>query len=129
MRRCDRRRASVGRGGVREPVRSDARQQAVRGSPLPWLAVLAQVRKDLCDDMNPQFRASYSERGRSLVQIGCSVESMEPEDLYAVLGYLLELAHDREPEARLAQEAPLGSPPGVDLPGIDPPKIDGLIEG
>lgn len=79
--------------------------------------------------MNPQFRAHYAERGRSLSVMGYSVETMEPEDLYAVIGYLLELAEDREPEARLAQEAPLGSPRGADIPGIDPPKNDGLIEG
>lgn len=79
--------------------------------------------------MNPQFRAQYTERGRALTVMGYSVERMEADDLYAVIGYLLELAEDRSPEARLAQEAPLGSPPGKHIPGSDPPKNDGLIEG
>ena len=79
--------------------------------------------------MNPQFREQYAERGRTLTVMGYSVEDMQQEDLYAVIGYLLELSHDRSPEIRLAQEAPLGSPPGKSLPGIDPPKNDGLVEG
>lgn len=79
--------------------------------------------------MNSQFRAHYAERGRSLNVMGYSVETMQAEDLYAVIGYLLELSEDRDPEARLAQEAPLGSPPGSDAPLSDPPKNDGLIEG
>ena len=74
--------------------------------------------------MNSQFRAHYADRGRSLNVMGYSVE-----DMYAVIGYLLELSEDRDPEARLAQEAPLGSPPGSDPPLSDPPKNDGLIEG
>lgn len=61
--------------------------------------------------------------------MGYAVEDMEPDDLYAVIGYLLELAKDRDPEARLAQEAPLGSPPGTSAPLSDPPKNDGLVEG
>ncbi|NLG74708.1 MAG: hypothetical protein GX535_00570 [Xanthomonadaceae bacterium] len=79
--------------------------------------------------MNAQFRAHYAERGRALNVMGYSVEDMQAEDLYAVIGYLLEVAHDRNPEARLAQEAPLGSPPGQNFPLSDPPKNDGLIEG
>jgi hypothetical protein len=79
--------------------------------------------------MNPQFRAQYSERGRALTVMGYSVQDLDVEDLYAVIGYLLDLAHDRSPEVRLAQEAPLGSPPGKTYPGIDPPKNDGLVEG
>lgn len=79
--------------------------------------------------MNAQFRAHYAERGRSLSVMGYPVGDMQAEDLYAVIGYLLELAADREPEARLAQEAPLGSPPGTHIPGSDPPKNDGLVEG
>jgi hypothetical protein len=79
--------------------------------------------------MNPQFRAQYTERGRSLTVMGYSVQEMDTEDLYAVIGYLLDLSQDRAPEARLAQEAPLGSPPGKNYPGSDPPKNDGLVEG
>jgi|GEM_PF-1091896 hypothetical protein len=79
--------------------------------------------------MNAQFRSHYAARGRALEVLGLSVEKMSADDLYALIGYLLELAEDRHPEARLAQEAPLGSPPGHILPGGDPPKNDGLVEG
>jgi hypothetical protein len=79
--------------------------------------------------MNPQFRDQYAKLGRALCVMGYSVEDMEQEDLYAVIGYLLELSRDRSPEILLAQEAPLGSPPGKSLPGMDPPKNDGLVEG
>jgi len=47
---------------------------------------------------------------------------MDPDDLHAVIGFLLERAGD-DCEALLAQEAPLGTP------SADPPKNDGLIEG
>ena len=79
--------------------------------------------------MNPQFRSQYAARGRALKGMGYEVEEMEAEDVYAVIGYLLDLAADRDPEARLAQEAPLGSPPGANIAGSDPPKNDGLVEG
>lgn len=79
--------------------------------------------------MNAQFRAHYAQRGRSLNVMGYSIEDMQAEDLYAVIGYLLELAKDRDPEARLAQEAPLGSAPGKNVAVSDPPKNDGLLEG
>jgi hypothetical protein len=79
--------------------------------------------------MNPQFREQYAQRGRALMVMGYSVAEMQQEELYAVIGYLLELAEDRSPEIRLAQEAPLGSPPGKSSPGMDPPKNDGLVEG
>ncbi len=79
--------------------------------------------------MNAQFRSQYAARGRTLRGMGYEVEQMETEDVYAVIGYLLDLAADRDPEARLAQEAPLGSPPGKHVAGSDPPKNDGLVEG
>jgi hypothetical protein len=61
--------------------------------------------------------------------MGYSIETMAAEDLYALFGYLLAVAADRNPEARLAQEAPLGSPPGGGHAHCDPPKVDGLVEG
>ena len=79
--------------------------------------------------MNPQFRDQYAERGRSLSVMGYSVEEMEQEELYALIGYLLELSADRSPEVLLAQEAPLGAPPGKSPAGIEQPKNDGLVEG
>jgi hypothetical protein len=72
--------------------------------------------------MDPRFKAHYAERGRHLQFMGFSVEEMPPEELYAVIGFLLEKVGD-DPKAELRQEAPLGSPHS------DPPKNDGLFEG
>lgn len=72
--------------------------------------------------MDPRFKARYAERGRRLELMGFSIEDMEPEELYAVIGFLLEKV-DEAPKAQLRQEAPLGAP------FSDPPKNDGLIEG
>jgi hypothetical protein len=72
--------------------------------------------------MQREFKERYAERGRQLVFMGFPVDDMETEDLYAVIGFLLERA-DQDTELELAQEAPLGAPLA------DPPKSDGLIEG
>jgi hypothetical protein len=72
--------------------------------------------------MDPEFKARHVERGRRLIVDGFPVEAMDPDELYAVIGFLLDQAGD-ETEALLAQEAPLGAPLA------DPPKNDGLIEG
>jgi hypothetical protein len=72
--------------------------------------------------MDAIFRARYAARGRSLSVMGFSVIDMEDEELYAVIGFLLEQAGENSEEL-LAQEAPLGAP------SADPPKNDGLIEG
>jgi hypothetical protein len=54
--------------------------------------------------------------------MGFAVEEMEAEELYAVIGFLLEKVGDDD-KAALRQEAPLGAPEA------DPPKNDGLVEG
>jgi hypothetical protein len=72
--------------------------------------------------MDTAFRLQYAERGRELTFMGFAIQDMAPEELYAVIGFLLERAGE-ETEMMLAQEAPLGAPKA------DPPKNDGLIEG
>jgi hypothetical protein len=72
--------------------------------------------------MDAAFRSQYAERGKELTFMGFAVQDMKPEDLYAVIGFLLERAGE-DTEMILAQEAPLGAP------RADPPKNDGLIEG
>jgi hypothetical protein len=72
--------------------------------------------------MDSRFKEHYAERGRHLQFMGFAVEEMEPEELYAVIGFLLEKVGE-DPKAELKQEAPLGSPHS------DPPKNDGLVEG
>ena len=54
--------------------------------------------------------------------MGFPIDDMEADELYAVIGFLLEQAGE-DTEALLAQEAPLGAPLA------DPPKNDGLVEG
>ena len=72
--------------------------------------------------MNREFKERYAERGRKLQFMGFPIDDMETEELYAVIGFLLEQAGD-DTELTLAQEAPLGAPLA------DPPKNDGLVEG
>jgi hypothetical protein len=72
--------------------------------------------------MDQRFKEQYAEQGRHLQFMGFAVEDMEPEELYAVIGFLLEKVGE-DPKAQLKQEAPLGAPHS------DPPKNDGLVEG
>ena len=72
--------------------------------------------------MNREFKERYAERGRELQFMGFPIEEMATEELYAVIGFLLEKA-GADTELTLAQEAPLGAPLA------DPPKNDGLVEG
>jgi hypothetical protein len=72
--------------------------------------------------MNRDFKERYIERGRELQFMGFPVGEMDVEELYAVIGFLLEQA-GADTELTLAQEAPLGAPLA------DPPKNDGLVEG
>jgi hypothetical protein len=72
--------------------------------------------------MDPRFLAHYAEIGRELKFMGFAVEDMARDELYAVIGFLLQQVGD-EPKVELRQEAPLGAPYS------DPPKNDGLVEG
>ncbi|MGH8175540.1 MAG: hypothetical protein ACREV5_04685 [Steroidobacter sp.] len=72
--------------------------------------------------MDPRFKTQYAQRGRNLQFMGFAVEDMEPDELYAVIGFLLERAGE-DGHAELKQEAPLGAPHS------DPPKNNGLVEG
>jgi hypothetical protein len=72
--------------------------------------------------MNREFKERYADRGRELQFMGFPIDEMNVEELYAVIGFLLEQAGG-DTELTLAQEAPLGAP------AADPPKNDGLIEG
>lgn len=72
--------------------------------------------------MDTHFKTRYADNGRRLSFMGFAVKEMDAEELYAVIGFLLEQAGE-ETEAILAQEAPLGAPLA------DPPKNDGLVEG
>jgi hypothetical protein len=72
--------------------------------------------------MDRQIRDRYSPRGRDYVFMNQAVRHMPIEDLYAVIGYLLEKGGDKA-ELAARQDAPLGTP------AADPPSNEGLIEG
>ena len=72
--------------------------------------------------MNRDFKERYVGRGRELQFMGFPIEQMDVDELYAVIGFLLEQS-GQDTELTLAQEAPLGAPLA------DPPKNDGLVEG
>ena len=55
--------------------------------------------------MNREFKERYAERGRELQFMGFPIDEMETEELYAVIGFLLEQAGG-DTELTLAQEAP-----------------------
>jgi hypothetical protein len=72
--------------------------------------------------MNGQLRSRYPGRGRDYVFMGERVRDMPVEDLYAVIGYLLDKG-GADTELAQRQDAPWGASPA------DPPRNDGLIEG
>lgn len=72
--------------------------------------------------MNQQFRSQFMRRGRSTVFMGARVADMPVEDLYALIGYLLDKG-GKDLELALRQDSPLGAPRS------DPPPNDGLVEG
>jgi len=71
------------------------------------------------------FRARYEQRGRAFKLMGMPVEELSREELFAVIGYLLEL--DGGQLEASPDHQPLGAPRGVDA--VDPPKNDGLYQG
>lgn len=72
--------------------------------------------------MDRQLRDRYLERGRKFVFMDTPVRNMPVEELYAVIGYLIDKG-GLETELRLRQERPLGAPQS------DPPSNEGLLEG
>lgn len=72
--------------------------------------------------MNKEFRSQFMRRGRQARFMGSRVADMPFEDLYAVIGYLLEKGGE-EVELAIRQDTPLGAPIA------DPPPNDGLVEG
>jgi len=79
--------------------------------------------------MTPQFREQYAERGREFKLGDATAEEMDTEDLYALIGFLSDLARDKDPEAEILRFSPLGSPAGSNPDHASPPKNNGLVEG
>jgi hypothetical protein len=79
--------------------------------------------------MTPEFREQYVDRGREFKLGDATAEEMDTEDLFALIGFLSELAQDKDPEAEILRFSPLGSPAGSNPDQASPPKNNGLVEG
>jgi hypothetical protein len=79
--------------------------------------------------MTPNFRAQYADRGREFRLGDATAADMDSEDLYALVGFLSELAQDKDPETQILRFSPLGAPAGSDPSHASPPKNNGLVEG
>jgi len=79
--------------------------------------------------MHPTFRDKFESRGEALNLMGDAVRDMSREELYAVIGFLLDVSDVEEIEMQLGRYAP-GRPPrnGGEVTS-DPPSNNGLFEG
>jgi hypothetical protein len=79
--------------------------------------------------MHPTFRNRFESRGEALCLMGDSVRSMSREELYAVIGFLLDVSDVDEIETQLGrytQAEPQRREPVI---AAQPPSNDGLFEG
>ncbi len=78
--------------------------------------------------MNPSFRSRFESRGQALNLMGDAVRDMSREELYAVIGFLLDMSDVDEIENQLGHyaKADAPNPPPV---STDPPPNNGLFEG
>ena len=77
--------------------------------------------------MHPTFRDRFESRGEALNLMGDAVRDMSREELYAVIGFLLDVSDVEEIEMQLGRYAP-GRPNGGEI-ASDPPPNNGLFEG
>lgn len=79
--------------------------------------------------MNPAFRSRFEERGQALNLMGDSVRDMSREELFAVIGFLLDMSDIDEIENQLGHYAQTESQQREPAVAQDPPPNDGLVEG
>lgn len=86
--------------------------------------------------MHPTFRNRFEMRGQALNLMGDSVRDMSREELYAVIGFLLDISHVDEIETQLgryseskAQAAPPRPQRQETFGPDDVPPNDGIFEG
>jgi hypothetical protein len=77
--------------------------------------------------MHPTFRTRFESRGEALNLMGDAVRDMSREELYAVIGFLLDVSDIEEIETQLGRYAP-GRPVRANAE-TDPPPNNGLFEG
>ena len=77
--------------------------------------------------MHPTFRNRFESRGESLNVMGDAVRDMSREELYAVIGFLLDMSNVDEIETQLGRYTPSRSrPPEI---ASEPQSNSGLFEG
>lgn len=76
--------------------------------------------------MHPGFRSRFEGRGQALNVMGDSVREMSREELYAVIGFLLDMSDVDEIETQLGRYARSDREPAIEA---DPPPNNGLFEG
>jgi hypothetical protein len=77
--------------------------------------------------MHPAFRSRFESRGEALNLMGDAVRDMSREELYAVIGFLLDCSDIDEIETHLGRYSP--SPAQRPTAEIEPPPNNGLYEG
>jgi len=76
--------------------------------------------------MHPSFRERFEARGEALNLMGDAVREMSREELYAVIGFLLDASDIDEIETQLGQFAPARN--GGEI-AAEPSSNNGLFEG
>lgn len=77
--------------------------------------------------MHPTFRDRFESRGEALNLMGDAVRDMSREELYAVIGFLLDVSDIDEIETQLGRYAPAqGQRPTAEM---EPASNNGLFEG
>ena len=79
--------------------------------------------------MHPSFRSHFESRGRSLNVMGDFVRDMTREELFAVIGFLLDMADVDEIETQLGRYDTGKTPRAEPALAQDPPSNNGLFEG
>lgn len=77
--------------------------------------------------MQPGFRSRFEARGQALNLMGDSVRDMSREELYAVIGFLLDMSDIDEIEAQLGRYS--NAPRRESTVAAEPPPNNGLFEG
>lgn len=79
--------------------------------------------------MHNAFRSRFESRGQALCLMGDSVRGMSREELYAVIGFLLDMSDIDEIETQLGRYSQGRQQEPNPLIAAEPPPNDGLFEG
>ena len=79
--------------------------------------------------MHQTFRSRFESRGQALNLMGDSVRDMSREELYAVIGFLLDMSDIDEIETQLGRYAKTAEEKREPPVTTDPSSNNGLFEG